>query len=113
LGRGGGGSDNDVSDQRKSVGSLVKIFQECTMSQNDINFSFDRFCILGHGVYGSVYKGNFEGNTVAVKRTPLNHGSNLVTKDEFLKSIRHSNLVGILQITKDDDFRQVHFHSFY
>jgi hypothetical protein len=77
------------------------------MFQNEVDFSFDRSKILGSGVYGSVYEGSFEGKTVAVKRTHIFYVNDLITKDEFLKNIRHSNLVMLLHIAKDQDFRQV------
>lgn len=83
------------------------------MFQNEVNFSFDRNKILGRGFYGLVYEGKFEGKTVAVKRSHLIYVNDLITKDELLKKIEHSNLVKLLHIAKDQDFRQVKFiHSY-
>jgi hypothetical protein len=75
--------------------------------------NYDRNKILGSGVYGSVYEGTFHGKTVAVKRTPLIYVSDLEIKDEYLTSLRHPNLITLLHISKDEDFRQVDSHYLY
>ena len=81
------------------------------MSRDDFLIDYEQ--ILGQGDYGIVYKGTFEEENVAVKRTPLFNVKYLITKDEFLLRIRHVNVVKILHITKDEDFRQVNLIASY
>lgn len=83
------------------------------MSQDNVRIDYDRKQVLGHGVYGIVFKGKFGGKEVAIKRTPLFFVMDLITKDEFLLRIRHPNVVIILHISRDEDFRRVNFISFF
>jgi hypothetical protein len=68
---------------------------------------YDRSKVLSRGGLGIVFKGNFDGKEVAVKRTELFHTTQLSDIEEILGSVQHPNVAQIQYIAMDVDFRQV------
>ncbi|XP_041956876.1 GTPase IMAP family member 8-like isoform X3 [Alosa sapidissima] len=57
---------------------------------------------IGHGSYGKVYRGSYQGTPAAVKIIPT--GDNSVTTNEFIipGRLSHSNIVRILAVAKSE-----------
>ncbi|XP_045028594.1 serine/threonine-protein kinase/endoribonuclease ire-1-like [Daphnia magna] len=62
----------------------------------------DRNALLGEGGFGTVFKGEFGGRKVAVKRVEL-HLVDKREEDAMLK-LEHPNIVKLLHCEKDEDF---------
>ncbi|KAK4011188.1 hypothetical protein OUZ56_020301 [Daphnia magna] len=65
--------------------------------------TFERNATLGEGAYGSVFRGEFEGRQVAVKRILLNKINK--NEEECLRKLKHSNIIKLFHIESDNDFR--------
>ena len=67
--------------------------------------SFDRKKILGKGVF----EGNWNGQQVAVKRINLaDQETNRIgeqSPEEVLKNLDHRNVIKLLHVYSDDDFK--------
>ncbi|KZS01475.1 Uncharacterized protein APZ42_001857, partial [Daphnia magna] len=64
--------------------------------------TFNRDATLGEGNYGSVFRGEFEGRQVAVKRILLNKINK--NEEECLQKLKHSNIIKLFHIESDNDF---------
>lgn len=62
---------------------------------------------IGSGAFSDVYDGTFEGQPVAVKRVFKIERNSLVTdrEAEALKKLKHPNVVKLLYVVQDDDFK--------
>ena len=67
--------------------------------------TFDRAKILGTGGFGIVYEGVWSGNTVAVKRIPIDHAATNEQEENALKILDHINVNKLLHVEKDQDFK--------
>ena len=72
-------------------------------------FSFDRLNVLGKGNFGVVFDGVWNGQRVAVKRINLidqeisKNGDE--SPEEVLKNLDHCNVIKLLHVDSDDDFK--------
>ncbi|KAK4011260.1 hypothetical protein OUZ56_020373 [Daphnia magna] len=62
----------------------------------------DRNALLGEGGFGTVFKGEFGGRKVAVKRVELHHVDK--REEEAMLKLEHPNIVKLLHCEKDEDF---------
>jgi serine/threonine protein kinase len=71
------------------------------------NFYFHRDGLIGKGGFGNVFRGNFLDQSVAVKRILLTNIQGVLNSREetFLTQLQHDNIVKLLHIENDDDFR--------
>jgi serine/threonine protein kinase len=67
--------------------------------------TFDRTKVLGKGAFGIVYEGVWDGNTVAVKRIPIDHAANDEREEKALKILNHINVNKLLHVEMDQDFK--------
>ncbi|XP_045023473.1 serine/threonine-protein kinase/endoribonuclease IRE1-like [Daphnia magna] len=76
-----------------------------TVNVGDIRF--DRKDVLGSGGYGSVYRGNYKGQSIAVKRVEKRAGRVQLVENELniLKKLDHPNIVKLLHFDSDADFQ--------
>uniref|UniRef100_A0A0N8D375 non-specific serine/threonine protein kinase n=1 Tax=Daphnia magna TaxID=35525 RepID=A0A0N8D375_9CRUS len=65
--------------------------------------TFNRDAKLGEGAYGLVFRGEFEGRQVAVKRVLLNKINK--TEEECLRKLKHPNIIKLFHSESDNDFR--------
>ncbi|KZS01623.1 Uncharacterized protein APZ42_001668, partial [Daphnia magna] len=63
---------------------------------------YDRKAILGEGGSGTVFKGEFRGRKVAVKRVILRHVEG--REEKALLKLDHPNIVKLFHCEKDEDF---------
>lgn len=68
---------------------------------------FERDSIVGDGAYGTVFRGSFMDQEVAVKRIDLTKIQNpLDLREETnLTKLEHDNIVKFMYTKDDDDFR--------
>lgn len=76
----------------------------------EMKIKFDCIDNLGNGGYGSVYKGQFENSSVAVKRVLLAQANS--NEEESLKKLDHPNVVKLFHCESDDNFVYDDFHCF-
>lgn len=67
-----------------------------------MEISFDRSEVLGKGGYGTVYKGSWNGQPVAVKRVVL---TNDEQEEKSLRELDHENVIKLFHAESDDNFR--------
>jgi hypothetical protein len=74
---------------------------------DDKKFSYCRQDIIGQGRYGVVFRGNFSGQDVAVKRIQLMDANNESNSRELLNlcQLKHDNIVEFFHVEDNDDFR--------
>jgi hypothetical protein len=60
---------------------------------------------LGQGTYGSVYLGIYNDQLVAVKRIELKQSKKEEREADLQQNLDHENVLKILKVEKDDDFR--------
>ncbi|KAK9743088.1 hypothetical protein RND81_03G216400 [Saponaria officinalis] len=75
-------------------------------------FSTER--LLGSGSFGSVFKGDLDGKTVAVKVINLEHhasSQSFLAECKALRNVRHRNLVGIITACSSIDFQGNDFRA--
>lgn len=74
---------------------------------NNKKISFCRKDIIGKGGYGVVFRGNFSGQDVAVKRIQLMDANNETNFRELpnLRKLKHDNIVEFIHVEDNDDFR--------
>ena len=65
---------------------------------------FDKEKILGNGAYGYVFKGKCNGQEAAVKRIDQNRRCD-DREEQALKVLNHPNVVKLLEVEDDDNFR--------
>jgi serine/threonine protein kinase len=65
----------------------------------------DKKQILGQGGYGIVYKGLWGEEAVAVKRIQSANTESNEKEEEALKSLNHPNVIKLLDVEVDKDFR--------
>ncbi len=65
----------------------------------------DKKQILGQGGYGIVYKGLRGKEAVAVKRIQSANTESNEKEEEALKSLNHPNVIKLLDVEIDKDFR--------
>ena len=66
--------------------------------------TFDREKILGQGRYGTVFEGVWLNTKVAIKRVGLRE-ANAIKEGFSLFGLDHRNVVKLLHVENDDDFR--------
>jgi serine/threonine protein kinase len=64
---------------------------------------FDLKNKLGEGRYGIVFKGDWGGKTVAIKRIQLDHCCK--QEEEAMEKLDHPNVVSFFHAESDDNFR--------
>jgi serine/threonine protein kinase len=64
---------------------------------------FDLKNKLGEGRYGIVYKGDWDGKTVAIKRIKLDQCCK--QEEEAMKKLEHPNVVKFFHAESDENFR--------
>ncbi len=64
---------------------------------------FDRNALLGKGGHSNVFRGTFNGRKVAVKRVDLLKISG--DNEEILQKLDHENVVKLLHVERDKDFK--------
>lgn len=68
--------------------------------------SYDRRMLLGKSPVFKVYKGNYKGEPVAVKRSKVEFAFRKFNREmELLPKLNHENVVKILTVEQDYDFR--------
>ncbi|KAK9743102.1 hypothetical protein RND81_03G217500 [Saponaria officinalis] len=75
-------------------------------------FSTER--LLGSGSFGSMFKGDLDGKTVAVKVINLEHhasSQSFLAECKALRNVRHRNLVGIITACSSIDFQGNDFRA--
>ena len=68
---------------------------------------YDRRDILGDGGFGVVFKGNFDGVDVAIKRIELARLRSTTFTDREIKyqrEMNHPNVVKLLHVEEDENF---------
>ncbi len=68
---------------------------------------FEREKLLGKGGFGVVFEGNWNGNPVAVKRINLTDVDlkDLEKEETAMKPLDHPNVIRLLHVQSDQDFR--------
>ncbi|KAI9561285.1 hypothetical protein GHT06_012241 [Daphnia sinensis] len=80
-------------------------------AENSNGIQFDRQDVFGKGGHGSVLRGIFNGQSVAIKRIDMIKGTDQSTDYEFqtLQQLDHPNVVRLLHCESDDNFRYYAF----
>jgi serine/threonine protein kinase len=71
----------------------------------DTGIQYSKEEVLGRGTYGDVYLGIFNKEKVAVKKILLNRSEKEEREVDLQKILDHENILKILQVVEDDDFR--------
>jgi serine/threonine protein kinase len=71
----------------------------------DTEIQYSKEDVLGRGTYGDVYLGIFNKEQVAVKKILLNRSEKEEREVDLQKILDHENILKILQVVEDDDFR--------
>lgn len=71
---------------------------------------FDKENVLGRGFSAQVFSGTFNGKDVAVKRIEKSVGLNLdkaaqELEEETMKNLDHPNVLKLLHVQDDNDFK--------
>jgi serine/threonine protein kinase len=61
--------------------------------------------VLGWGGYGTVFKGKWNNNRVAVKRIDLFKTASYDREEAALKTFGHPNVIKLFHVESDDQFR--------
>lgn len=72
--------------------------------EKEKNIIFDKSIILGSGAYGYVFQGKCNGQQAAVKRIDQKRRCG-DREEQALKILNHTNVVKLLEIEDDDNFR--------
>jgi serine/threonine protein kinase len=72
---------------------------------SDTGIQYSKEDVLGRGTYGDVYLGIFNKEKVAVKKILLNRSEKEEREVDLQKILDHENILKILQVVEDDDFR--------
>jgi serine/threonine protein kinase len=71
----------------------------------DTGVEYSKENLLGRGTYSDVYHGIFNTKQVAVKKILLNRSEKEEREVDLHKILDHENILKILQVVEDDDFR--------
>ncbi len=77
----------------------------------DTGIQYSKEDVLGRGGFGDVFLGIFNKEKVAVKKILLKHSEKEKEKKkeerevDLQKNLNHENILKILQVGKDEDFR--------
>jgi serine/threonine protein kinase len=71
----------------------------------DTGIQYSKEDVLGRGTYGDVYLGILNKEKVAVKKILLNRSEKEEREVDLQKILDHENILKILQVVEDDDFR--------
>jgi hypothetical protein len=74
-------------------------------TQSKMEISFDRNEILGRGGFGSVFKGLWSDQPVAVKRIELTLHTSDEQEEKRLQNLDHENVIEIFHTERDADFK--------
>jgi hypothetical protein len=78
----------------------------CFLHQRvSLPISIDRKKVLGEGRYGIVFEGTWMDRKVAVKRIQIENVENNKGGEEALQILDHPNVVKLLHVESDIDFR--------
>ncbi|XP_046460945.1 CBL-interacting serine/threonine-protein kinase 20-like [Daphnia pulex] len=73
----------------------------------DTGIQYSKEDVLGRGTYGDVFLGIFNKEQVAVKKILLNRSEKEEREVDLQKILDHENILKILQVVEDDDFRYI------
>lgn len=69
--------------------------------------------LLGEGCFGTVFEGIWKGIPVAIKRIPVNYIiASCEQEENALKLFDHENVIKLLHVEKDKDFRYVQAQNY-
>ena len=71
----------------------------------DTGIEYSKQNLLGKGTFGAVYLGVYNGEKVAVKKILLNRSENEEREVDLQKILNHKNVLKILKVEEDEDFR--------
>ncbi|XP_020699538.1 probable serine/threonine-protein kinase PBL21 isoform X3 [Dendrobium catenatum] len=116
-------SESNSSEPSMQAGQSVELVQESTSYLPGVQGSSRRFGLeelnlatknfndinlIGHGLFGEVYKGLLQdGMIVAIKRRPAAPSQDFIEEVRYLSSIRHKNLVSLLGYCQESDLQML------
>lgn len=75
---------------------------------SDTGITYSKNDVLGKGTYGDVYRGFFNGESVAVKKILLSRSEKEEREVSLQNKLDHTNVLAIRKVAEDDDFRYLH-----
>ncbi|XP_074319983.1 uncharacterized protein LOC141656827 [Silene latifolia] len=101
-----------VPDSSHSSGkAFMKVSYDMLLKATN---GFSKENLIGSGGFGSVFRGNLDGKTIAVKVLNLNSrgaSKSFMAECNALRNVRHRNLVGIITTCSSIDFKRNDFKA--
>jgi serine/threonine protein kinase len=65
--------------------------------------NYDKDDVLGSGFFGTVFRGTFSGDHVAIKRVQLVHLD--IREEEAMSKLSHPNVIRLLDTREEGEFK--------